>query len=129
MIRGQAVVMGVGSAGVVEAGDIGHQTLLELLNGSVAAPIQFFLLQILEKALHHRIVIGASLGRKGLNHPQLINHFAELPGGELAASIRMEHDAFGHAPQPDGIPERIDCQKPINLLANPAGNHLPCVQV
>ena len=27
--------MGVGSAGVVEAGDIGHQALLELLDGPV----------------------------------------------------------------------------------------------
>lgn len=31
--------MGVGSAGVVEAGDIGHQALLELLDGPVVAPV------------------------------------------------------------------------------------------
>ena len=53
--------MGAGSADVVEAGDIGHQALLELLNGPIAAPVQLLLFQILEKALHHRIVIGVPL--------------------------------------------------------------------
>ena len=97
--------MGVGSAGVVEAGDIGHQALLELLDGPVVAPVQFLFFQILEKALHDSVVIGVALGGKGLDHPQLVDHLAEVPGSKLTSSIRMEHDTFGNAPQPYSIPQ------------------------
>ncbi len=37
--------MGVGPAGIVETGDIGHQALLELLDSPVVAAIQFLLFQ------------------------------------------------------------------------------------
>ncbi len=43
------MVMGVGSAGVVEAGDIGDQALLELCDEPVVAPVQSLLFQIFEK--------------------------------------------------------------------------------
>lgn len=101
--------MGVWSASIVEAGDIGHQALLELLDGPVVAPVQFLLFQILEKTLHHSVVIGVALGGKGLDHPQFVDHFTEVPGSELTSPIRMEHDAFGNAPQPYSIPQGINC--------------------
>lgn len=91
------MVMGVGSAGVIETGNVGRQALLELLDGLVIAPVQLLLFQILEKALHDRIVIGVALGGKGLDHPQFIDHLAEVPGSELTSPIRMEHDTFGNA--------------------------------
>ncbi len=116
--------MGVGSAGVVEAGDIGHQALLELLDDPVAAPVQFLFFQILEKALHDSVVIGVALGGKGLDHPQLVDHLAEVPGSKLTSSIRMEHDTFGNAPQPYSIPQGVNCQEPVNFAPDPAGDDL-----
>jgi hypothetical protein len=47
---------------IVEAGDVGNETLLELLDSLVAAAIQLFLLEILKKALHNSIIIGMALG-------------------------------------------------------------------
>lgn len=91
------MVMRMGPSGVVEAGNIGYQALLELLYRLVIASVQFFLFQIFEKALHDRIVIGVALGGKGLDHPQFIDHLAEVPGSELTSPIRMEHDTFGNA--------------------------------
>lgn len=89
--------MGVGSAGVVKAGDEGNQALVKLRNSQVGTPVQFFLLQMLEKALHDRIVVGMALCGKGLDHPQLIDHLAEVLSGELASPICVEHDALGNA--------------------------------
>lgn len=68
------MIMGVGSECVVEAGDIGQQTRLELVNSLEAAAVQFFLFQILEKALHNSVVIGMAFGGKGLDHAQLVEH-------------------------------------------------------
>lgn len=67
------MVVGVRPAGVVEAGDIGEKTLLELIKGLEAAPVQLLFFQILEKALHDSVVIGVAFGRKGLDHSQIIN--------------------------------------------------------
>ena len=89
--------MGVGSLGVIEAGDIGQQTLLELPDGLESAPVQLLFFQILEEALHDRIVVWVTLGGEGLDHPQFIDDPAEISGGELRATIRMEHDALGDA--------------------------------
>lgn len=91
------MVMRMGSSDVVETRNIGYQALLELLYCLVIAPVQFLLFQILEKAFHDRIVIRVALGGKGLNHPQFIDHLAEVPGSELTSPIRMEHDAFGNS--------------------------------
>ena len=91
------MVVGVGSYGVVEAGEIGEQALFELLKGLEAAPVQLLFFQILEEALYDGIVIWVTLGGEGLDHPQFIDDPAEISGGELRATIRMEHDALGDA--------------------------------
>lgn len=129
MIGRQATIVGVRSAGVVEAGDIRHQALLKLLNGLEAAAIQFFFFQILEKALHDSVVIGVTLSRKGLDHRQFINDLTEVPGSKLRALIRMEHDAFGNTPQPYSIPQGINCQEAVNFAADPASDDFSGVEV
>ena len=96
--------MGLRPAGVVEGRDIGEQTELELLNSLETTAVQLLFFQILEKALHDIIVIRVTLGGKGLDHPQLIDDLAEVPGSKLSALICMEHDAFGNTPQPYSIP-------------------------
>ena len=45
----QTVVAGVRTAGVVKAGDIGEQALLDLLNGLETTPAQLLFFQILKK--------------------------------------------------------------------------------
>lgn len=90
--------MRVRSAGVIEGGDIGYQTELELLNRLEAAAVQLLFFQILEKALHNSVVIRVPLSGKGLDHPQFIDDLTEVPGSKLRALIRMEHDAFGNTP-------------------------------
>ena len=123
------MIVRVRSAGVVEARDIGDQALLELVKGLEATAIQFLLFQILEKALHDSVVIGVALGGKGLDHTQLVDDLAEVPGSKLRALIRMEHDAFGNATQPDSIPQGVDCQETVDFAADPAGDNLSGVEV
>ncbi len=98
------MVMGVGSERIIKTGDVGDETLLELFDRLERPPVQFFLFQILEKALHHRVIIGMPLRGKRLDHPQLVDHLSEVRRGKLAAAIRVEQNALGYAPQPDGIP-------------------------
>lgn len=59
---------------------------------------------------------------KGLDHLQLVNHIAEVFGGKLSALIGMKHDAIGNAPQPDRVPQGVNCQKAVNPAANPASD-------
>ena len=92
------MIVGVRSAGIVEARNIRDQALFELLNRLEVAPIQFLFFQILEKALHDSVVIGMALGRKGLDHPQFVDDLTEVPGSKLRALICMEHDVFGNTP-------------------------------
>lgn len=107
--------MGVRPAGVVKAGDIGEQALLEPLKGLEAAPVQFFFFQIFEKALHNSIVVEVILGRKGLDRPQFIDDLTEVRESKLRALIRMEHDALGNTAQPDSIPQGVNGQKAVDI--------------
>ena len=100
--------MGVGPDGIIEAGDVGDEAPLELFDRLERTAVQFFLFQIFEKALHHRIVIGMPLRRKGLHHTQLVDHLTEVRRGKLAAAICVEQDSFRDTPQSDGIPQGID---------------------
>lgn len=54
----------------------------------------FFFFQVFEEAFHHSIVIRVSFGRKGLNHVERTNLFAEIGRSELGTPIRMEHNSF-----------------------------------
>lgn len=121
--------MGVGSFGVVETGDVGEQAMLKLVNGLEAAPVQFFFFQILEKALHNSVVIGVAFSGKGLDHPQFIDHLAEVSGSKLGALIRMKHGAHRNTPQPDGIPQGVNGQEAIDFTSDPAGDDLSGVEV
>lgn len=121
--------MGMGPDGVVEARNIGQQTLLKFLNGLIATSVQFLFFQILEKALHDGVVIGMALGRKRLNHPQLIDFFPEVSGSKLASLIRMEHNAFGDTPQSYSIMQGVNRQKPVNFASNPAGDDLSGIEI
>lgn len=64
LIRRPAVVAGVEPAEVVEARDIGQQTLFELTDGLVAVPAQLLLFQILKKAFHNRVAVWMPFRRK-----------------------------------------------------------------
>ena len=107
LIWGQAMVMGMGSDRIIIAGDVGDKTLLELFDRLKRTAIQFFLFQVLEKALHHCVVIGMPLRGKRLHHPQFVDRLAEVRRGKPTTAIRVEQDALGYAPQPDGIPQGI----------------------
>ena len=98
------MVMGVGPERIIKTGDVGDETLLELFDRLKRSAVQLFLFQVLEKALHHGVVIGMPLRGKRLDHPQFVDHLSEVRRGKLAAAIRVEQDALGYAPQPDGIP-------------------------
>ena len=123
------MVVGMRSAGVIEAGNIGYQTLLELLNGLEAAAIQFLFFQILEKALHDSVVVGMTLSGKGLDHSQFIDGFAKVAGSKLGTLIGVEHDTLGNTPQLDCIPQGVNGQETINFAADSAGNDLSGIKV
>jgi hypothetical protein len=99
----QAAIMGMGADRIVEAGDIGNETLFELLDGLIAAIVQLFLLEILEKALHNSVIVGVTLGGKGLDHPQLVNDLAKICRSELGALVSVEHHAVTDTPEPHRI--------------------------
>lgn len=123
------MVVGVRPAGVVEAGDIGEKTLLELVKGLEVASVQLLFFQILEKALHDSVVIGVAFGRKGLDHSQIINEHSKVPGGKLRALVGMKHDAFGNTPQPDSVPQGVNGQEAVDFTSNPAGDDLSGIEV
>lgn len=129
LVGRQAAIVGMGSDGVVEAGNIGQQTLLKLFNGLITASVQFLFFQILEKALHDGVIIGMALGGKRLDHPQSIDFLPEVSGSKLASLIRMEHNAFGDASQSYGIMQSINRQKPVNFASNPTGNDLSGIEI
>ncbi len=70
---------------IVEGRDVGREVLFQLVDRLGAAAAQFFLFQVLEEALHHRVVIRMTFGGEGLGHTQLVNDPAEVLRGELAA--------------------------------------------
>lgn len=123
------MVMGMWSLDVIKAGDIGQQTLFELSDSLEIAAVQFLLFQILEEALHNRVVIRMALGGEGLDHSQLVDNPAEIRGGELRATIRMEHDALGDAAQPDRVPQGVQGQEAVDSAPDPAGDHLSGIEV
>lgn len=90
----KAMVMGMWSDGIVEAGDAGNEALLELFGGLERTAVQLFLFQIFEKAFHDRVVIRMPFCGEGLDHAQLVSNLAKVCGSKLAASIRVEQDAF-----------------------------------
>ena len=40
---------------------------------------------------------------KRQDHPQFIDHLAEVRRDKLTAAIRVKQNALGYGPQPDGI--------------------------
>ena len=123
------MVVGVGPYGVVEAGDIGEQTLFELVKGLEASLVQLLFFQILEKALHNSVVVRMAFGGKGLDHPQFINDHSEVPGSKLSALVGMQHDALGNTPEPDSIPQGVNGQEAVDFTSNPAGDDLSGIEV
>ena len=55
---------------------------------------QFLFFQVFEEAFHHSIIMRVSFVRKGLNHVEQVNFFAEIGRSELGTSIRVEHNSF-----------------------------------